>query len=493
MTRQGTLCWMLVLAPIVASAGDEGPISALDAAANDSSPRVVAQADINLAANDAASTAAIEADGTITLELAIATDDSYWIGLDCEEPGEALRSQLALAENTGLVILDVVENSPAKSAGLLENDVVTVAKLGDKQHAITDVDQFSGLIQQAKSTPIELTVVREGKVTPVTVTPAARAGLTLLKNEQGGRPRALPGQRPGGPAAKKSDGDKSPQRGLGARQDGGRRQRGPGMTRHRGGEQQRGRHHAERGRGGRHQHADRGRGMGGHRGRHPRHMAQRGPSRHAGRMAMMRHGRHGGFGHRGPGRGGFAHRGFGRGGFGQRGFGHGSHFGNRFAMTHRDGRFGGGSHVAMFQNLMRHGRGPQAFQRPVQSQRSTSGIESRLEALVTRLEKVTGPQGLGRIGAGGPDGPGGFRGPFGGPRREGDRPEANRPGPRRDGDRPESNRPGPRGEPGRREASAEGPSLDQMRGQLRRLAEQQENMMKAIRDLSEALEKSSRK
>lgn len=483
MMRQGTLCWMLVLAPIVASADDDGPISALDAAANDSAPRVVAQADINLAANDAESAAKVEALGTITLELDVATEDGYWIGLDCESPDETLRSQLSLAKDTGLVILEVSDDSPAKSAGLLPNDVVTLAKLGDKQHTISSVDQLSGLIQEAKATPIELTVVRAGKATPVTVTPATRQGVALVKNEQGGRPRALPGRRPGGmvfrfggPDAKKSDGDKAPQRGPGARGDGGRRQRGPGMAHQRGGEQHRGRHTAERGRGGRHQHADRGRGMGGHRGHHPRHMAQRGPNRHAGRMAMMRHGRHCGFGQRGPGRGGFAQHGFGRGGFGPRGFEHGGHFGNRFAMSQHGGRFGGGPHIAMFQNLMRHGRGPQAFQRPVQSQRSSSGIESRLEALVTRLENLSGPQGLGRIGA---SGPGGFRGPFGGPRR--------------DGDRPEAQLPGPRGEPGRREATAEGPSLDQMRGQLRQLREQQENMMKALRELSEALERSSRK
>lgn len=139
----------------------------------------------------------------------------------------------------------------------------------------------------------------------------------------------------------------------------------------------------------------------------------------------------------------------------------------------------------MFLNMLKDHHGSHAFTRPVQSQRSTSGLESRLEALVTRLEKAAGSQGPGprpEPGRGFGFG-GGFRPEFGNRER----------GERREGNRPESNRPGPRGEPPRREGSGEGPSLDQMRGQLRQLAEQQENMMKAIRDLSEALEKSSRK
>ena len=54
-----------------------------------------------------------------------------WLGLRVEEASSALRAQLGLEENEGVVVADVVADGPADKAGLSVNDIVL--KCGGKQ------------------------------------------------------------------------------------------------------------------------------------------------------------------------------------------------------------------------------------------------------------------------------------------------------------------------------------------------------------------------
>lgn len=58
-----------------------------------------------------------------------APDGEPWLGLRAEEASSALRAQLGLGEDEGLVVMDVVEDGPADKADLRVNDILL--KLGE--------------------------------------------------------------------------------------------------------------------------------------------------------------------------------------------------------------------------------------------------------------------------------------------------------------------------------------------------------------------------
>ena len=47
-----------------------------------------------------------------------------WLGIRAEEASSALRAQLGLEDNEGVVVADVVEDGPAEKAGLMVNDIL---------------------------------------------------------------------------------------------------------------------------------------------------------------------------------------------------------------------------------------------------------------------------------------------------------------------------------------------------------------------------------
>jgi hypothetical protein len=454
MLLHGKLCGLLVLAPVLAFADDgislvpannEAPVSALNVYAElPDSVRIEILGDrpLDTGNSDPAVTERLE---QVIEQLQLAQPGGkYWIGLGCESPDDTLRSQLGLEKETGLAIVDVADDSPADAAGLKAGDVVTLARVEEASHEISDGNQLAALIQQAQTKPIELTVLRGGKPMVVMVTPAERPGLTIVKLERDGEPRALPGRRSG------AAGEESARKAESSdKRHAGRQRRGA----KRGDREHRRRQMADRGRGGwerqrgRHDDGDRGSEVRGH--DHPRHRAQRGPRGRFGRLAMMRHGRFGGFAHRGPRQG--------------------RHFANRFAMLHRGERSG------RYNQSWMAGRGPQSFQQRTDTNQQTTNIADRLESLVARLERIAGPEGLGRFGSGG----------FRPPAAERDR--------GRSFDRGQGPPPGWQREPSRSSSGGDAPNLDQMRMQLRQLQEQQDQMMRAIRNLAETVEKSNRK
>lgn len=81
----------------------------------------------------------------------------YWIGVQLEPIGEALKSQLKLRE--GMLVVRVVDDGPADKAGLQKNDIL----LNYEDLAVDSVEDLVKAIVDRKDKPAKLWVVREGQ------------------------------------------------------------------------------------------------------------------------------------------------------------------------------------------------------------------------------------------------------------------------------------------------------------------------------------------
>ncbi len=97
-------------------------------------------------------------------------EKTYWIGVALAPVRPELRAQLDLPDGVGLVIVDVVEDSPADKAGLKEYDVVVRA--GGKD--VTDPQVLVDAVQKARDSELTLEVVRKGRRRTVKVKPVER-------------------------------------------------------------------------------------------------------------------------------------------------------------------------------------------------------------------------------------------------------------------------------------------------------------------------------
>jgi predicted nucleic acid-binding Zn-ribbon protein len=95
----------------------------------------------------------------------------YWLGLAVAPAPEELRKKLNLSENQGLVVEQVVPDSPAAKAGLKPRDVLL--KAGDRP--LAKVQELVQAVQEAKETNLAVEVNRDGKLEKVTVQPAKRS------------------------------------------------------------------------------------------------------------------------------------------------------------------------------------------------------------------------------------------------------------------------------------------------------------------------------
>jgi len=123
-----------------------------------------------------------------------------YIGVITAPPPPVLTTQLGLNEGFGLVVSDVLPDSPAANAGIQRNDVLT--KFNDQE--LVDSNQFSALVRALKKdTAANLTLIR--KAVPQTVT--VKIGERLLAE----RPRSFPvpgNYRTGGPVYSPGEFDK---------------------------------------------------------------------------------------------------------------------------------------------------------------------------------------------------------------------------------------------------------------------------------------------
>jgi hypothetical protein len=97
---------------------------------------------------------------------------SHWIGLSCdtESLSPVVRSQLGLPEDQGLVVLAVVEGSPAAKAGVKENDILLMA--GDK--ALSQLGDLVEAVQASADKELKLELFRGGQKMSIAVTPEKR-------------------------------------------------------------------------------------------------------------------------------------------------------------------------------------------------------------------------------------------------------------------------------------------------------------------------------
>lgn len=94
-------------------------------------------------------------------------DDRYRIGVTLAEADDTLRAQLKLAAGEGLVVTEVVPETPAAKAGLKPHDVLV--KLDGKR--LTMVEAINAQIQEIKDRGVSLEFLRGGKEMSVELAP----------------------------------------------------------------------------------------------------------------------------------------------------------------------------------------------------------------------------------------------------------------------------------------------------------------------------------
>lgn len=94
----------------------------------------------------------------------------YWLGVRCEQLSPAMRAQLSLKDDGGLLVVSVADDSPAKKAGLQRHDILL--KAGPTPlHALPDLLRAVDAVKEHEMT---VTLLRAGKQQEVKVTPAKR-------------------------------------------------------------------------------------------------------------------------------------------------------------------------------------------------------------------------------------------------------------------------------------------------------------------------------
>jgi len=107
------------------------------------------------------------ADGDVELEGQVA---DAWIGVECAPVDEALRAQLDLKPDQGLLIVQLVPEMPAAKAGLKRFDVLTEAN----GQPLGNVPDLAAAVRKSQGGELKLSYLRAGKTEVVTVQPARR-------------------------------------------------------------------------------------------------------------------------------------------------------------------------------------------------------------------------------------------------------------------------------------------------------------------------------
>ncbi len=113
--------------------------------------------------------------------IAVAADSQqgkYWIGLMCTAPGDALRAQLDLAADVGLLVEEVSEGSPAMKAGMQRHDLVLSATIPSKGEPdvrrLADVTDLIKAVQAAEKSSLKLEFLRRGRKQSLDLLPEER-------------------------------------------------------------------------------------------------------------------------------------------------------------------------------------------------------------------------------------------------------------------------------------------------------------------------------
>ena len=104
--------------------------------------------------------------------LTVLPETRTWLGVAADEPSDEVRAQLPVANGTGLLVQEVIPDSPAAKAGLQKNDVLT--RLDDQ--ILTNPSQLRALVGLKKEgDTIRVTYLRKGQEASVEAKLASHA------------------------------------------------------------------------------------------------------------------------------------------------------------------------------------------------------------------------------------------------------------------------------------------------------------------------------
>jgi membrane-associated protease RseP (regulator of RpoE activity) len=106
----------------------------------------------------------------VTLGPVTPETTEYYLGVAVTSLDDALRTQLMLSNRSGLVVSDVVKESPAEKAGIKVNDIL----LDLDGEPLDGQPTLSKLVNLRQDKPIHLKLLRGGKATMVAATPLRR-------------------------------------------------------------------------------------------------------------------------------------------------------------------------------------------------------------------------------------------------------------------------------------------------------------------------------
>jgi membrane-associated protease RseP (regulator of RpoE activity) len=98
----------------------------------------------------------------------------FWIGVSVTPVEPALRDQLQLPADRGLVATGIMENSPAAKATFKVNDILLTLN-GEPLH----LGNLQTTVQKNGEKPVAVEIIREGTRQTIEVTPERRNGLSL--------------------------------------------------------------------------------------------------------------------------------------------------------------------------------------------------------------------------------------------------------------------------------------------------------------------------
>lgn len=103
-------------------------------------------------------------------EHAVDEKADYWIGVRCALVPPLLRAQLDLSEDQGVLVDEVVPDSPAQQAGLKAFDVVFAVD----GKPVADPQALAGAVARALDHEVKIDYLRAGRKESLTVKPAPR-------------------------------------------------------------------------------------------------------------------------------------------------------------------------------------------------------------------------------------------------------------------------------------------------------------------------------
>lgn len=106
----------------------------------------------------------------VTLGFVGEEKKEYYIGVSLNPVEEAIRVQLNLPANQGVVVTEVTAGSPAESVGIKPHDIL----MEYSGKVIDTPDGLASLVQAGQDKPTTIKVVRGGKALSIAVTPAVR-------------------------------------------------------------------------------------------------------------------------------------------------------------------------------------------------------------------------------------------------------------------------------------------------------------------------------